>query len=276
MIRFKAVLVAFLLMVGNTVYGQSVKVTGNETAVPAGELVILRFKVEGPNVVKAKYKARVYEIDKVSATLREKTRTDTREDANGLTVVFGAGLIKNQYAVSYSVAYSEKNDKGEVADNLVLETALVNVDGPPGPTPTPVPPTPTPNPDPIPVPPAPKVVPDGDYGLVKKTYNWVNSVNDPNKVKIASELAKNYDGVAAQIAAGTIPNIGAAMLQLKNTNTASVVEGGSTVAVWEPFVGGLAQELLNLYNAGRLNTFSVYPAVFREVADGIRYSIGEK
>lgn len=144
---------------------------------------------------------------------------------------------------------------------------------PPAPVPTPQPPTPGPNVDPTPTPkpplpplpgPAP-VLPAGEFeNLPTRVRDLANAVTSPTKAAESAKLADALEGVAAQIAAGTLTgpqNIVNALGVSLNSNTSSA---------WDDCRTKMVDALKSLYMSGKLKTTAAWATLLREVVTGLR------
>ena len=137
------------------------------------------------------------------------------------------------------------------------------------PNPEPVPPTPNPNPPPVP----PLVFPDGQFKLSAFSYNNVMSLVGQENRGVASALAKNYEGIAAKIAAGAYNTDKKAQENiLKETtelNRASLKAANVAVATWEPFFNSLQNETYSLYENRKMVSLDDFKNAWQEISVGL-------
>jgi len=146
----------------------------------------------------------------------------------------------------------------------------------PVPTPIPTPPAPVPGPgpnvDPSPTPkpptpppaPAPEL-PAGDFDrLPARVRDLAMSVNSPTRAAECAKLADALEGIAAQIAAGTL--VGPQTI----VNALGVALSGSVTPAWDDCRAKLVDSLKSLYMTGKLKTPAAWSAMLREVVSGLR------
>lgn len=134
---------------------------------------------------------------------------------------------------------------------------------PPVPTPVPVPPVPTP---PMPTPPGPTpdvVLPAGEFGeLPKLVREAASKIESSNRVAEARQLASAAEGLAAQIAAGTLSD----NQLIANSMAGEIAKLG---AAWKPFSLAVGTRLKLLYLGGKLNSAERWAVLLREAAVGL-------
>lgn len=146
---------------------------------------------------------------------------------------------------------------------------------PPAPVPNPQPPAPGPNVDPTPTPkpptpnppgPAPApVLPAGEFdGLPTRVRDLAAAVNSPSRSTEAAKLADALEGVAAQIAAGTLTGPQAIV------NALGVALNGNTPAAWDDCRAKMVDALKSLYMGGKLKSSAAWATMLREVVTGLR------
>lgn len=132
----------------------------------------------------------------------------------------------------------------------------------PGPSPGPVPP-PGPAPGPIPPSPAPLT------GTALLAYQWASEsvVAGPERQADAVKLAGSFEGVAAQIAAGVLPDAQAIITATKAANQTAL---GPRRDAWTGWAAKLNDHLKAESAAGRLATPDAHRAAWLEIATGLR------
>jgi hypothetical protein len=126
------------------------------------------------------------------------------------------------------------------AEELVLSTHLLHVEGSPGPTP-----------------------PPGPTSLTALVRGWKAKVASASAAAEAERLALSFESVAAQIAAGALSTPEAV---IQATSSANQVALGASREAWASFFESLRHELNRREEAGPLD----YAALWREIAGGLR------
>lgn len=137
---------------------------------------------------------------------------------------------------------------------------------PPAPVPGPnVDPSPTPKP-PAPTPPAPAPeLPAGDFDkLPARVRDLAAAVNSTTRAAEALKLADAIEGIAAQIAAGTLTG------PQNIVNALGVSLNANTNAAWDDCRAKMVDSLKALYMGGKLKTPSAWSTMLREVVTGLR------
>ncbi len=174
-----------------------------------------------------------------------KADIETNEDASKM-------YLSTEKAGNYTIVLSYLGDD----DKLSSESMSVTV-GTPEPVPPPAPPTP-----PKPVTPL--------TGFAEKVFNFVSTKNVVPGVRDypaadCLRAANSFESVASMIAAGGIPNIETAKIELEKLNKALNLDP----KVWAPFGKWAAVELED-------KTLKGVEATFREIAEGLHASGGAK
>lgn len=156
---------------------------------------------------------------------------------------------------------------------------------PPQPNPQPVPPPlpgPMPNPQPVPVPPQPQpippaptpepVFPAGTFAVSQDCYKLASLVNSPGRTAEALAMAGAAEGLAAQLAAGTVK--ADSFLQV-NALAGKIGKGfieaaGANAAAWKDFRTQVAAKASVFYTAGKLSNSAAWAEFLRECALGLK------
>jgi hypothetical protein len=179
--------------------------------------------------------------------------------------------------LSINYLYVTKDDKGnitEITSKSVLLTKIVVIGAEsPEPPDPPLPPNP-PNP---PVTPTTPVFPASKYNLSQSSYDAANSIQSPNKTKVAQALANSFQGVAGQVAAGTLkgktsgnvydPTV--ILLAVQKSNQAAMATTGDAIATWNSMFTTIQTNLYNLYSAKNLYSDADFAEALNEIANGI-------
>jgi hypothetical protein len=158
-----------------------------------------------------------------------------------------------RYAVMLVVAGANgKLDQGQ---------ATVVIGGAPAPGPGPTP-GPGPGPGPAPEP----VFPPGKFQFARLSYDEARKIAGPARQR-AQAMGANYEAIAAQLAAGGLPDVPAALGELRTRNRATL---GAELADWGPWALAWT-ERANKHNAdGTLRSVADYVTALEETAQGLK------
>lgn len=247
-------------------------ITGAETPIPLGELVILKpssFE-KTPNLEKVTYTWLVFEIDK-KGQIVEKSRVD-QDDKGKLS--FGAGIKNKKLKVylipTYHFVVKEKDvitKTDSITSKLVVDVQLGEDAPNPNPEPEPDPDVPTP---PKPNPPAP----DSSEKFSAALPVWENAMkitDKNNRIKGATVLSKSYNGVASQIAAGTLKTPEKILAELADSNRRMLDDEKVSRDAWDNWSKFASEFTFKLYEDNKLNSDSDYAQLFREISRGLSY-----
>lgn len=125
-----------------------------------------------------------------------------------------------------------------------------------------------PNPGPVPTP----TFPDGKYKLSKSTYDLVLKTVNPEYRHVASNFAKNYEGIASKIAAGGYNSSKSAQTDILSdtteANKASLKELQVDGKNWDSFFTAFSEVVYNLYQARSMVTKEDFEVAWREISQG--------
>lgn len=184
-------------------------------------------------------------------------------------------------AGEYQLRFIVSNDEATVelrrtVQVLCKEPTLPDEPTPPPPQPQPPKPTPAPTPPPVPPPnPPPAPLPPGEFGIAEKVAAIVRKIDSPKRAAEAVQLAEAAEGLAAQIAAGTVGNVTEVLTRIgtgiKALNapawSASAAEFAAVMkSTWEAHSAGR----LKLTAAGGMVEPAGWSALLREIAVGVR------
>lgn len=171
---------------------------------------------------------------------------------NGSTVFFAspsAGTFT--FVAAASCSGSGQTPELRLVEHVVTVT---------GPSPGPVPPGPNP-------PPAPKpVLPAGKFGVAQSVFDGVSTLPAGEKTGIAA-IANNYSAVAAQCAAGTIPDLKTALAKVRAMNEGKLADRDAHMKAWGT---ALSQRIGELSQGGKLPSADDWRILLEEIALGLR------
>ncbi len=191
-----------------------------------------------------------------------------------------ARVLANAKKLLLDLAKSEveltKSVKVVSDERVKLERLVVTLGGV---LPNPVP-SPAPNPTPVvPQPPVPSPTPatgepeDGRFEIAKAVYRIAMAVDSPDKVTEAHEMAAVFDGVASQLAAGTLngtlidPQWHRVSLALTAGNKAIIAKHK---AAWKDAAEQLSAAIAKRYEDGKLNENKDWADLLSEIARGLK------
>lgn len=136
----------------------------------------------------------------------------------------------------------------------------------PGPAPGPVPPPSPPGPAPGPIPPP---GPAPLTGTALLAYQWATEsvAAGPERQADAVKLAGSFEGIAAQIAAGVLPDATAIVAATQAANRAAL---GTRRDAWVAWAAKLNEHLKAESAAGRLKNPDEHRVAWLEIAAGLR------
>jgi hypothetical protein len=237
------------------------------TTVDPGEMVVAKVSdINNPpaNYVGATYRWKVTENSAQDAS-NFKDKVNIQVWPGGTSIVFGTGVSQKKFHVvcSASYLYIVKDSSGKVTSvgqRAKLFRQIVTV-GNPSPAPGP---GPSPNPTPTPT------FPDGKYGLSKTAWQMaMTSVPEANRVAGGHAIATSLNGVASQVAAGTLKNVKDILTAAKNQNQQALSSVKVPLSDWDSFFAQLQKNLYSLYNDNKINTVDDFATAFKEVAIGV-------
>jgi hypothetical protein len=252
----------------------TIRVRGNEAPFDPGDEVILEASID-----KTKIPENLVEIRYKWIILDNGRRRTAIVTDDGQKIGFGAGLTPRRIAVTLDVdcLFGVKDADGFVnkasmysPEPVITEVVIGN---PPAPTPVPVP-TPTP-PSPTPTPPSPApILPEGQFGMAKFSYDAVTndaSIAATDKVKLAQALSASFGGIAAQIAAvSTYTDVPTILADTKKRNSEAITSSGVPIVSTANLKKALGDKIYSLYHdQQKVNTASDFAQLYREIRDGL-------
>jgi len=126
---------------------------------------------------------------------------------------------------------------------------------------------------PPPQPPVPPTPPGPETALSKQVGTWCAKIQSPSRSGDAVKLAGAFEGVAAQIDAGTLTQPYDIITATTEANRASL---GDQLQAWIPFLRSLQAELEQRADDGLLVTPVQHSAVWKEIAKGLRVFAASK
>lgn len=181
--------------------------------------------------------------------------------------------------------YSIRLTSFDVDTGFSSTTGNVVIGVPPAPTPVPVPPGPNP-PGPVPPGPTPNpspvvVIPDGKFAIGPLVYKVVREQvpassksfknSEGKDIYYANQLADNFEGVAAAIAAGSFKTPDEANKELAGRNRLTFATNPAALTAWMPFFTAWAEKATELNKAGKLpNVAAEYRLFYLETVEGLR------
>lgn len=246
----------------------SIKIVGAETPIPYGELVQIDAEVtgKGDNIISEKYSWRVYDKD----------FNIKRARIEGKSVIFGSGVKKAKFLVTFVATYTfvDKDAEGKITGTETVVTdpteVIVNIGDD-----KPVPPDPdVPDPDVPPTPPKP--LPDSPLGLVQPSISAFDTMEAENKAVIAKIVGDNYNLIKNKIAGKKITSLAEAYKQLSELNGAGLRANKANFAEWNTWDQSIKKAVYDLYLAKKLTVLEDYIGAFAEIANSLTYSAEKK
>jgi hypothetical protein len=197
-------------------------------------------------------------------------------------LVFGAGTdTKADIKVILSIAYhyeiteDVKDKDGKVTSKVIKQSdirlakpILAQIKVGNGPTPPPDPDVPTPDPD-VPDP----VLPSGQYGLAKISYDGAKLVklDSAMKIRSAMALAANYEGIAAAVKAGVIKSPKEVLEKTLEGNKAVFDSLKLVSSGWEPWDQHVQKVLIKLNKESKtMTTVDDFATAWKEISVGLK------
>jgi hypothetical protein len=183
---------------------------------------------------------------------------------DGTQAFFAAGMEPKKFTVIldtdciFAPKTSDTIQKPWLEQPEVLVSVITVGEGPP------------PDPEPAPTP----ALPNGQFGLVKFSYNALASdtfMSQSDKVKVGDALSMSFGEVAARIAAlSTMKDIEKEILPtIKQKNDEALTKSGVSKTLTQEFKKKLGDQIYSLYTSKKLATADDFAMAFREISQGL-------